>query len=46
MTPAKLEEILSCIVPKIKIQVAGVSQLVLRNVSAFHFVTLLPETHM
>ena len=46
MTPTKLEELLSSLAPKIEIQVSGVSQLVLRNVSALHFNTLLLKMHM
>ena len=46
MTPTKLEELLSWVAPKIESQVSGVNRLVLSNVSALHFVTLLLEMYM
>ena len=45
MTPTKLEERLSSLVPKTESQVSGVSHLILKNVSASFFITLLPEMH-
>lgn len=46
LVSTKLKEHLSWVEPKIESQTSDVNLLVLRNISALHFVTLLPEMHM
>lgn len=46
LVSTKLKEHLSWVGPKIESQTSDMNLLVLRSISALHFVTLLPEMHM